>query len=254
MDKKKLEKQVRTIMNQPCEYSADKMEAVKHRAYEEYIRRSAAESHYSKKYNQQKKSRCRRVMTVAALTMAFFVVSVVYTVLMPTSIGSAHNFIRTVNLWINDTFHLGYEYDVPLQQGEQLSKLQFGEVLTFSSLSDALSQLDCNFFIFDSNCDQLSLQSIEYTKLSDNAYQMLLQYVVDDHPIMLSTKPFLQTSLVSPPEDSIILTSDIGEIFIWRNEEAYRGMAIAEGMITQMTAAIEIQDIAAIFTSLKRVN
>ena len=80
----------------------------------------------------------RRVLIVSAAAVLLLVLSFGFTVLMPESVSQAKGFVRTAAIWVNDTLHLGYEFEEPTATPVSLSN---GEDITYATIEEAAANI-----------------------------------------------------------------------------------------------------------------
>lgn len=102
----------------------------------------------------------RRVLIVSAAAVLVMVLSFGFTVLMPESVSHARGFVRTAAIWVNNTLHLGYEFDElnekPVRPDEQ--------DITYSTLEQAAQNVPYLLMYLDA--PDLALRSVSF---QDNA-------------------------------------------------------------------------------------
>ena len=103
----------------------------------------------------------RRVLIVSAAAMLFVVLSFGFTVFMPESVSHAKVFVRSAAIWINNTFHLGYEFEEPVGNHVQFD----GQDATYYTLEEAAKNIPYPLVYFDDSSLTLRSISIQRTAI-----------------------------------------------------------------------------------------
>ena len=221
LDRKKMEARLQTMMNEPEDISEERMEAIKQRAHDEYLRRIEAQAAQKA---QHRKSLHHRAIAVA--------VPVVYTVLMPVTVGSANNVIRTAGIWINNTFHLGIEFSEPIPENENFSDVGDDGIKTFDSVESAAAYLKCPIFCLEQNNLAPTLITAHYSL--GKLIRVQLSYTIEHNNFSILQKPMLESNVEAAVSSTESITSPAGDITVWESNGKYRGLCISDGWIINM--------------------
>ena len=245
LDRKKMEARLQTMMNEPKDISEERMEAIKQRAHDEYLRRMEAQA--AQKV-QHRKSLHHRAIAAAVLVLALLVLPVVYTVLMPVTVGNANNVIRSAGIWINNTFHLGIEFSEPIPENESFSDVGDDDVKTFATVEEAAAYLKCPiFYIVKSD---LSPNLITAYHSLGKLIRVQLNYTIGENNFSILQRPMLESNIEAVVSNTESVTSPAGDIIVWESNNKYRGMCISDGWIVNILFDGTRSDAIELFKSL----
>ena len=245
LDRKKMEARLQTMMNEPEDISEERMEAIKQRAHDEYLRRMEAQA--APKV-QHRKSLHHRAIAVAVLVLALLVLPVVYTVLMPVTVGNANNVIRSAGIWINNTFHLGIEFSEPIPENESFSDVGDDDVKTFATVEEAAAYLKCPLFYLVKS-DLSPNLIIAYHSLG-KLIRVQLNYTIGENNFSILQRPMLESNIEAVVSNTESVTSPAGDIIVWESNNKYRGMCISDGWIVNILFDGTRSDAIELFKSL----
>lgn len=229
LDRKKMEARLQTMMNEPEDINEERMEAIKQRAHDEYLRRMEAQA--TQKV-QHRKSLHHRAIAAAVLVLALLVLPVVYTVLMPVTVGNANNVIRSAGIWINNTFHLGIEFSEPIPENESFSDVGDDGIKTFDSVESAAAYLKCPIFCLEQNNLAPTLITAHYSL--GKLIRVQLSYTIEHNNFSILQKPMLESNVEAAVSSTESITSPAGDITVWESNGKYRGLCISDGWIINM--------------------
>ncbi len=245
LDRKKMEARLQTMMNEPEDISEERMEAIKQRAHDEYLRRMEAQA--APKV-QHRKSLHHRAIAAAVLVLALLVLPVVYTVLMPVTVGNANNVIRSAGIWINNTFHLGIEFSEPIPENESFSDVGDDDVKTFATVEEAAAYLKCPLFYLVKS-DLSPNLIIAYHSLG-KLIRVQLNYTIGENNFSILQRPMLESNIEAVVSNTESVTSPAGDIIVWESNNKYRGMCISDGWIVNILFDGTRSDAIELFKSL----
>ena len=239
-----MENRIRQAMEKPYEPSDERIEEIKQRAFEEYQRyvnthELANEKH--EKRAQRKRSILRRVVVVAAVTVCFFVMSIVYIALQPSITANADGLFRQAVIWINDQLHLSIVVNDPLEVDEQLMP---GEHRSFSSIQE-LKNTGYQSIICLPESEELVADEIELFQLSNTAQQVIIRYaLLDKNMIVIKIDPYnekngiiVDTSLTKSIETAV------GKLYLWSDTNYCYALCLTDESIINITSSLPLEDL-----------
>ena len=165
----------------------------------------------------------RRVLIASAAAVLLIVLSFGYTVLIPESVTHAKGFVRTAAIWVNNTFHLGYEFEEPVQNTVG-SHEQDAE---YSTLEEAAANIPYPLVYLDD--PNFELQSISLT-YSASGNRILIDYLNREQSIMISLVPVNEDVIEVIDDTTITLPWQNGKIFCWETDSYNNAFAYSSGM------------------------
>lgn len=247
LDRKKMEARLQTMMNEPEDISEERMEAIKQRAHDEYLRRIEAQAAQKA---QHRKSLHHRAIAVAVLVLALLVLPVVYTVLMPVTVGSANNVIRTAGIWINNTFHLGIEFSEPIPENENFSDVGDDDVKTFATVEEAAAYLKCPIYVLDQNVTGASPSKVDVNFALGDIAKIVIEYDLPNAKIDIIQKPLLSSNVIGIENDSETIQCQMGEIIVWKTEDQYHGLFLSEGWSVHLLSSATDENVEKMYETL----
>ena len=229
----------------PEDISEERMEAIKQRAHDEYLRRMEAQA--AQKV-QHRKSLHHRAIAATVLVLALLVLPVVYTVLMPVTVGNANNVIRSAGIWINNTFHLGIEFSEPIPENENFSDVGDDDVKTFATVEEAAAYLKCPLFYLVKS--DLSPNLITAYHSLGKLIRVQLNYTIGENNFSILQRPMLESNIEAVVSNTESVTSPAGNIIVWESNNKYRGMCISDGWIVNILFDGTRSDAIELFKSL----
>lgn len=252
---KVVEARIQTAVNAYENYDEERMNLVKQRAFAEYTRRmQPVETTRPEKSRSKIKSLCRGAMAACALALALVVIPVVYTALMPVTVGNAHNFVYTAGLWLNDTLHLGLEFEKPMLDNEALEAVKEAKSVQYDTVEEAAAVLGYPIYALDEEDYGDNLKEILITHVADNVFRVSLQYCFIDGDVLITQEPMLESNVIAPLEDTDILQSPAGELIAWENGEKYRAVMLKDDWVLNIVADHTVSDAFAALSTLCVVN
>lgn len=252
---KVVEARIQAAVNAYENYDEERMNLVKQRAFAEYTRRmQPGETTRPEKSRSKIKSLCRGAMAVCVLALALVVIPVVYTALMPVTVGNAHDFVYTAGLWLNDTLHLGLEFEKPMLDNEALEAVKEAKSVQYDTVEEAAAVLGYPIYALDEEAYGDNLKEILITYVADNVFRVSLQYCFIDGNVLITQEPMLESNVIAPLEDTDILQSKAGELIVWNSGDKCRALHISGGWFLNITGDLSLSDIYDVLTTLHAVN
>lgn len=153
----------------------------------------------------------RRVLIVSAAAVVLLVLSFGFSVLMPESVSHARGFMRSAAIWVNNTLHLGYEFEEPIEDISLLS----GEDVTFSSLEQASEELPYQLFCF--NDPYLVFQSVSVIHTATSS-QIVISYGDESANCQITLDPTTDNTLTNLNSNThTIVPWQYGELECWQS-------------------------------------
>ena len=253
--RKKLEARIQSSMNAMDAYDEERMQQVRERAFQEYGRQEATRSPAREETRRRKiKSLCRGAMAVCVLALALIVIPLLYTALMPVTVGNAHNFVYTVGIWLNDALHLGFEFEKPVLDNEALDAVKEAESVQFATVEEAAEVLGYPIYALGEELADCSLESIEVNHMVDHVFQVTLRYTVESTELSIIQRQLPDSGILSPLEDTTILQCAAGKLVVWSRGDKYRAALVKDGWLISITASDSLQNVYSIFSTLHPVS
>lgn len=191
----------------------------------------------------------RRVIMVAATVVVLLVVPFVYTVLMPESVSHARGFVRSAAIWVNNTLHLGYDFEEPVEKPSQHAE---GDVI-YSSLEEAAENIPYPLVYLDDPRVELRAIMLRHGLIHN---RVIISYSIDDQPFNISLLPIGENTTTDMAGQSIAnATWQCGELFCWNSDPSVNAITYYSGMEINIQAENISQDIFLdLCRNLKPVN
>ena len=191
----------------------------------------------------------RRVLIVSAAAVLFIVLSFGFTVLMPESVSHARGFMRTAAIWVNNTLHLGYEFEEPVVNPMQ----QIEEDATYDSFEAAIANIP--YPLVRLNAPGFELQSITVSDTEDFTPTAIL-YSDGIQNCRIIIAPVAEDSLTSlVVNSSTTIPWTYGAFICWEADSTNYALTYYSGTeITIETSDIPYDDFLTLCQTLKVVN
>lgn len=212
------------------------MDEITDRAHEEYLRRCVVRD---TRRNSRWKRYCRRVMVVAAATIALMVCSFAYTVMTPVTVSTANNAVRRAAIWVNDALQLGVEFPMPVDDGSRTKKL---DSMVYNSLESAYEVLGINFLKIE-ELRGLHFDKLEVIEMGEEMYEFQIQYSNLDEILYITMSTLSDENTIDVvTQDSIIVSSLIGDVTIWKSGDDLRALTVLDGYLIQIQSNLSMDD------------
>ena len=244
-----LESRIREVMDEPVKLTEDEIEAIRERA-----RRAYQESMNQERQAQQSKHKksgvLRRVVAVFAIAVGLIVTPVLYTALVPVTIGNADSFIRRAAIWINDQLHLNISFPKPEDEHEQVVLI---EPKSFSSFEEAYNELHVPL-VCVTGMDELILDEIDVTQ-QEEALFISIQYKLDDKYINISMEPLSASGTENLlTEKASAIETPLGSVYIWGNEIGNHAFTFTNNYHVELFSTVSREVFLRICQALSLVN
>jgi len=246
---RELENKIREAIEEPAELTEDEIADIRNRAYRAYQKKMDDKKRPSKS-GLMKSGLLRRVVAVFAIAIGLIVMSVVYSVIAPVTSSSANSFVRRAAIWVNDQLHLGISFPVP----EEESNASSTESEFYSSLIEASKDLNMPIVYFQ-NVDELEYKGLETISAVDESYVTFLHYGSEHGVIDISIECFREDEILDiTPHDSSVLSSPIGDVYVWHAEGVYRAITFYNNYIIEIYGNVSEESFLKACNSLSLVN
>lgn len=249
---RELENKIREAMEEPADLTEDEIADIRNRAYSAYQKKMADEKQPSK--NRKKKSGLlRRTVAVFAIAIGLIVMSVVYSVLAPVTVGNANSFVRRAAIWVNDQLHLGISFSVPPEN--ELRETNSKQV-SFASIEEAAKSLNRPIvYIQDQDIDGLEYCGLETVSGADDLFIVLLHYRIGDDNINISIEELIDEEAFSINKDiHTILLSPIGELIVIETEEENRAIVFYKDYLVEIYGSLPKEQFIKCCCALNVIN
>lgn len=191
----------------------------------------------------------RRVLIASAAAVLLIVLSFGYTVLMPESVTHAKGFMRTAAIWVNNTFHLGYEFEEPMENNAN----SYEQEAVYSTLEEAAANIPYPLVCL--TAPNFEIQSIIARNI-DRFIQITLIYSHSSQNYSITLSPSsddISTMLLSDAASSVPWSS--GELVVWESDSKFYAITFYSGMeISIIGTDILYNDFLKLCQSLEPVN
>lgn len=248
-----LESRIREVMDEPVKLTEDEIEAIRERA-----RRAYQESMNQERQAQQSKHKksgvLRRVVAVFAIAVGLIVTPVLYTALVPVTIGNADSFIRRAAIWINDQLHLNIEFPKPKDEDKHPF---LTETKTFSSFEAARKELNIPM-VCVTGMDELILDEITVFPQEESPI-ISIQYKTNDGFVNIfmdpsSTSDAVTDSINILTETSSVLETPLGIVYIWETETSMHAFTYINNYHVELSSNVSAELFKKLCQSLNLIN
>lgn len=204
------------------------MDEITDRAHEEYLRRCVVRD---TRRNSRWKRYCRRVMVVAAATIALMVCSFAYTVMTPVTVSTANNAVRRAAIWVNDALQLGVEFPMPVDDGAKI-ELEFPH--TYDSVESASSELNIPLISVDESTG-FYLDKLEINESGKGMYDIQINYIDGEKELyIMMTSLSDENTIAMLSQENVVIHSSIGDITVWKSGETNLAVTVLGEYLIQI--------------------
>ena len=250
MTRKQLEDKVRQLELEPYEPTPERVEEIKQRAFEMYEREINAKKKREDK-KEKKKSRLQRVVVVAALTVAFLVVSFVYNALTPMTVANANSFMKRAVIWINDKLHLGIEFETPIDD-ESINLSSFSH--SYSTIQELANNVSIPIVVLDDN-DTARIQKIETIKGESRDVSIAITYDILGSMFRINIKQMFSKSIMYINSEQVeMLETNLGQLTVWQSNNTMKGLLYYDSYEISLLSSLQHDDFLECCQTLNVVN
>ena len=240
---REMENRIRQAEEAPYDPSDERIEEIKQRAFEEYQRYTQAQEKANEKKEkraQRKRSILRRVVVVAAVTVCFFVLSLVYIALQPSITANADSFFRRAVIWINDQLHLGIVITNPVETEGTLAP---GDHRFYASIQELKSAGYRPIICLPEN-DNLIIDEIDLCQLSQVFQQVSIRYLTpQNETITIQLEPYGDINSIKVyPTSQMEFETSIGVFTIWANTQYTYALCITTECKVSIISTLSIEE------------
>lgn len=191
----------------------------------------------------------RRVLIVSAAAVLVMVLSFGFTVLTPESVSHARGFMRTAAIWVNNTLHLGYEFDEPIAT----PALSGEEDAVYATLEEAAANIPYPLVYFDD--PSVTLQSVA-AQLTSSFSKIVVYYENESGDCTIEITPISENLITNVTDDNqILIPWQCGEMISWEIDPIKCAITYYSNMeIDIITSDIPYDDFVALCKTLKVFN
>lgn len=191
----------------------------------------------------------RRVLVVSAAAVLFIVLSFGFTVLMPESVSHARGFMRTAAIWVNNTLHLGYEFEEPM---ENSGKLTLPDAV-YNSFEEAAASIPYPLVYLDNS--SLEFQSVAVQNTSGFS-EIVIAYQKGSQECYIRLNHAADKTLTGSNSNAYtIVPWQHGELGCWEGALANFALTYYSGMeITIRGINISYDDFLTLCQALKAIT
>ena len=232
-EQRALENRIRDVMEESAELTSDEIAKIRERAYLAYQQKIENEKQPARE-KRKKSGLLRRAVAVFAIAIGLIVVSVVYSVLAPVTVGNANSFVRRAAIWINDQLHLGISFPKP----EDEENIEKANLNSFSSIEETSKALNMPI-VYINHIEGLIYCGSEITSIITDLPILLLHYKIDNSSISISMEKLHDDDVLSVNrEESCSFLSPIGELYVFESNGINRALTIYDGYIVEIYGSI----------------
>ncbi len=239
-NKAKATAKVDAFLAEPFANDEARMERIIEQAKAESFRRAAEQPE-----NAKKKGLWRGAPALCALVIILLVAPIIAVIVNPVSFSRANQLVRKATIWVNDTFKLNIE--LPMEDSSALKREAAN--VTFNTAEEAASYLGKGFPVLEET-DETKLVSIEISDYSGVAIITQL-YEHKGTEVLLTAETILANYIASPAENADLIVTDVGMLWMWEIDNAYRAVGIIGEWNVDLFAKIDLKNMVYTF---KMVN
>ena len=190
----------------------------------------------------------RRVLIVSAAAVFLVVMSFGIAVLMPESVSHARGFVRTAAIWVNNTLHLGYEFEEPVEKAEPSE-----DKTAYRSFEEAVDDIPYPLVYFDT--PDFELQSIDL--LHESPFeQIVILYQKESQKCLIRLDHVADSTFTDLDSNTYTLIPwQCGELYCWEGPLTHYAITYYAGMeITISTSNVAYDDFVTLCHTLKSIN
>lgn len=189
----------------------------------------------------------RRVIFVSAAAVLIMVVSFAFSVFMPESVSHARGFVRSAAIWVNNTLHLGYEFEEPVANPMQWNEQE----VIYSTLEEAAANVPYPLLYLDDSTLQLhSVSLLNVSSLSS----ITIAYQNGSAIFNISIHPTAE-SVLTGLDRSTRIPWQHGEFVCWESDSLNYALSYYSGMeISIYCSGISHDTFLALCQALKLFN
>lgn len=165
----------------------------------------------------------RRVLIVSAAAILFVVLSFGFTVFMPESVTHAKGFARSAAIWVNNTFHLGYEFEEPMENTAEFHE----QNVTYYTLEEAAANISYPLVYLDDPNFELQSVKLHYTA-ADN--RITMNYLNGEESIIITIVPINEDTIDAIEAIPVYVTWQRGELLCWEVDSMNCALTYFAGM------------------------
>ena len=194
------------------------------------------------------------MVAVFAIAVGLIVTPVLYTALVPVTIGNADSFIRRAAIWINDQLHLNIEFPKPKDENEPVI---LTEPKSYSSFEAAHKELGIPLVCI-TGMDELILDEISAVQ-EEESICVTIRYKFDGVFINIFMEPSSTFDTASDKinilaEKTSMMEIDFGTVYIWENETGRHALISVQNYQVELSSTISTECFYEICQSLTLVN
>ena len=199
---------------------------------------------------QHRKSLHHRAIAVAVLVLALLVLPVVYTVLMPVTVGNANNVIRSAGIWINNTFHLDIEFSEPIPENESFSDVGDDGIKTFATVEEAAAYLKCPIYVLDADVTGCEPENVEVKFIRKDISRITLKYKLFSGEVDIIQKPLLDSNVIAAGNDAETIQCTNGTMYLWKTDEQCHGLYISDNWSVHILSSLEKEEAITLYKTI----
>lgn len=165
----------------------------------------------------------RRVLIVSAAAILFVILSFGFTVFMPESVTHAKGFVRSAAIWVNNTFHLGYEFEEPMEHTAE-SHEQDAE---YSTLEEAAANIPYPLVYLDDPNFELQSVARNFTVFGD---RITINYISEEQSIIISQFSANEDTIATADSAAITIPWENGQMICWEINSMNCALVYFSGM------------------------
>lgn len=245
---RELENKIWDALEEPADLTPDEIAGIRERAHSAYLEKM--ENKQPPRKTQKKSGFLRRVVAVFAIAVGLMVLSVVYTVLAPVTVGNANSFVRRAVIWINDQLHLGISFPVPEEEDSEVESMK---TYSFSTPQEAAEIMKMPIACL-SNEARLQLSGIDALVYPDHSTFIFVRYSTEEKPINIEMQLMKNDVYNINSIDYEALDCQLGKVYIWIAGEENRAIAFYNGYVIEISSTISKEFFEMVCQSLCIIN
>ena len=230
-----------------------RMAQVRERARQEFLAREVAQA-AAPRPARKKKGLGYRLVTAMAIALALMVIPVAVTLISPVPVSSAGDFSRSVVIWLNDKLHLQLRVPETLEAPGGLSDMSAGEERVFHSLEEAAAFVGHDLIALGNEEVKCELVEVRVTRLGEDVSKIIERYEYKGKELLLEIKGGLDITMMAPQENARIVECQIGEVYVWENNEKVRALGANPEGILKVVSDCELEETYILMSTSRYIN
>lgn len=199
----------------------------------------------------KKKSLGRRLLIAAGAALALMVLSVVYTMAFPVEVGKANNFAKRMTIWVNGMLGREYVVEVPFEDEAMVIDTTSA---TCDSVAEVAASIEYPLCVINEAETGYVLEKAEVTNSEYDRLIVNLEYSKQEKKIWITNQYCGYDEAVLTLNDTMIVKTGYGDVYVWQNEEYSRGMLLQNDGIIQIKMNTDIETLKSLLSHIELID